>query len=343
MGNLRSLAIGAAGLVAAGAVGSSANAQVVGKTICGLATQHAMATIFYDPFNPAPNGAGNNTFNLVLNRFVTTDNGAKKTQIVNFYFTQPPNGPQFVITSPAASGVTNLLYLQATPGVGGGAPALDETSPVSGAVNVNFGGAAQPDTQSISFTIQVPAGLDVSNGLISLGIVYQCKGTGGLDDEGSNVYLPNAIQFPIKVLSALQANYAGPAIDFGNVQSATAANFSTFVAPVTGPGEVDVRSSGPFDVTLTSQNNFAMNDGATGAANNIAYQLHFLGQTVSSTTAFSEVHCSRAGVAVGEQLPIQARLAQAANANTVAAYSDTLIVTITPTNEAGATQACATL
>ena len=343
MGKLGSFAIAAAGLLGANGFASAANAQVVGKSVCGLATQNVMATIFYDPFNPAPNGAGTNTFNLVLNRFVKTDNGPAKTQIVNFYFTEQPNGPHFVITSTAASGVTNLLYLQGTPGTGGGAPVLDPTAPSTGAINVNFGGASQPDTQSIPFTIQVPAGLDVSNGLISLGIVYQCKGTGGLDSESSNVYLPNAIQFPIKILSALQANYAGPALDFGNVQGATSANFATFVAPNPGPGEVDVRSSGPFDVTLASQNNFMMNDGATGAANNIAYQLHFLGQTVSSTTAFNEVHCSRAGVAIGEQLPIQARLAQAANANTVANYSDTVVVTITPTNEAGATQACATL
>lgn len=343
MGKLRSYAIGVAGLLAAAGFGSASQAQVVGKTICGLATQNVMPTIFYDPFNPAPNGAGVNSFNLVLNRFVKTSGGPEKTQIVNFYFTEPPSGPQFVITSSAASGVGNLLYLQGTPGTGGGAPVLDETSPVTGAVNVNFGGAAQPDTQSLPFTIQVPAGLDISNGLISLGIVYQCKGTGGLNSEQTNIYLPNAIQFPIKILSALQANYAGPALDFGNVQGATAANFATFVAPTTGPGEVDVRSSGPFDVTLASENNFAMNDGAAGPANNIAYQLHFLGQTVSSATPFSEVHCSRAGVAVGEQLPIQARLAQAANANTVANYRDTLVVTITPTNEAGATQACPTL
>jgi len=290
MGIFRNLTL-RAGALAAASLACSAQAQVVGKTTCGLATQNVVATFYYDPFNPVP--ISNQTVTLPLNRFVKTEHGAAKTQQVNFYFTQPTGSPNFVITSSAAPGVSNLLYNQSTPGVGGGAPTLDETSQINGALNINFGGAAQPDIISLPVNISIPPGLDLWYGLtVSFGIVYQCKGTGGLSSEDTNVYLANAILMPVKVLSALQANYAGPAMDFGDVKQAGATGhpFANFQAPISGPGEINVRSSGPYDVTLTSANNFTMVNGAGGPANSIQYKLHFLGQDLTPNSTFSATH-----------------------------------------------------
>ena len=340
MGKFHTLAIGAAGLLGASIASTAVQAQIV-STHCGLGTNNVTATLYYDPFNPNPINQVSTT--LPLSRYVGTSSGAK-TQQVDFYFTQPNGSPAYVITS-TDSTASNLLYNEASPGSGPEASDLSETTQGAGTLEVNFGGTAQPDAVGVPITITVPAGLDLVNGLtVSFGIVYECKGTGGLASEGTPQYIPNAVTLPLRVLSALQANYAGPAVDFGDVQGATASNYATYLAPVSGPGDVDVQSSGPYDVTVSSANNYVMTNGASGAANTIQYSLKFLGQTLSPSSAtFSAVHCERAGVIGGQQLPLRATLGEAANAKTVASYQDTLTITITPTNEVGLKTVCSSL
>ncbi len=151
--------------------------------------------------------------------------------------------------------------------------------------------------------------------------------------------ISNAVQFPVTVLSALQASYAGTALDFGEVGDKTTTQVLATPASYTTPSinRVSVRSSGPYSVTLSSQNAYRLTypGGNLAMPNQVLnYKLAFLGQTRDNASpTFSSVTCLRAGVPASEAdlLPVVATLLEGGFGKLVSAnYADTLTVTIAP-------------
>jgi spore coat protein U-like protein len=241
---------------------------------------------------------------------------------VDFYFVQPAGSPAGYEIRYSNS---NVLYtLPAT-------HSLSVTSPPSGTVFFDFGGNGQPNTVSIPLVVTIPPGLDLSAGdPIAFDIVYICNGRGALRDVTARTTLADAITIKINVLSAVQASYAGPALDFGEVGSLT--DIASFTHSVTGM--VRVASSGPYTVTMASANAYRMTfpgGSLVTSVQNIKYGSHFLGQNNDAANAtFNETACKRAGTG-GENLPLIVTLREGGVAKTPAPdYRDTLTVTITP-------------
>jgi hypothetical protein len=316
----------AAAALAGAALG--AHPALAQTTTCGVTGQaQAASTITYDPFGPS--GLQQVTIPLVLTRYV--GGGGAKTQSVNFVLTKAAGTPNYQVLYNGVS----VLY---TEGATGSHPMID--AQVSGEINYNFGGASAPD-QSTPFNLMVtvPAGLDLSAGQpIRFDILYVCKGTGGMRDVTAPTKLTNAIQININVLSALQASYVGPALDFGEV----GAKSSTQVVsdPGTRTGYIRVASSGPYSVSMRSENGYKLTypGGSTSiAAQSIGYTASLLGQTRSSanSASISQV-CSRAGLSgtapsQGIRIPLAVTLLEGGVGKLPApTYQDNLIVTITP-------------
>jgi spore coat protein U-like protein len=286
----------------------------------------------YDPFSA--NGITNANVNVNFTRFVNSGGG--KTQSIDFYFTQPTGSPAFQITY---AGDPVLYTRPAT-------HALSYTSPPSGTVFYSFGGVAQPDNVTLPFQITIPPGLDVGPGYsIAFDVDYVCKGTGGIADVDSPATLHDVIRLNINVLSALQASYVGPALDFGEIGGVTTAQAPTHVVS----GAIRVASSGPYTVALSSgaANPYRMTypGGSTATAGQyVPYKVKFLGKTKDNASPnFTTQGCIRAGLG-GQNLPITATLEDGGQGKTPAAvYSDTLTVTVTPIVGAGFQLDCPTL
>ncbi len=112
--------------------------------------------------------------------------------------------------------------------------------------------------------------------------------------------------FPVTVLSALQASFAGTALDFGEVGDVT-----NVLAPTVNTGTsnyVRVQSSGAYQVTLASQNAFRLKHPTGSLAvplERIGYSPEVSGADPQqrhapavTSTAFSQ-NCARAGVGLG--------------------------------------------
>ncbi|MET0376682.1 MAG: hypothetical protein ABW128_20815 [Rhizorhabdus sp.] len=310
------------------AVAAWAQPALAQTTACGVTGQaQAASTITYDPFGP--NGLQQVTIPLVLTRYVGS--GGAKTQSVNFVLTKAVGTPNYQVLYMGSS----VLY---TEGATGGHPMID--AQVAGEINYNFGGSSAPDVSTpFNLLVTVPSGLDLSAGQpIRFDILYVCKGTGGLRDVTAPTKLTNAIQININVLSALQASYVGPALDFGEIGTKT----STQVAsdPGTKTGYIRVASSGPYSISMRSQNGYKLtySGGSTSvAAQSIGYQASLLGQTRSAanTASITQV-CSRAGLAgtmpsQGIRIPLLVTLLEGGVGKLPApTYQDNLVVTITP-------------
>jgi hypothetical protein len=307
-------------------------AQATGNS-CSVSGATAASIGDYNPFT----GSSFNQVqvNLNLTRYVAS--GGKKTQQANFYLAQASGSP---------AGLTilyqnfNVLYtLPAT-------HSLALSNPPSGTVFADFGGNGQPDTIQIPFVVTIPPGLDLSSGKpMSFDLVYICSGTGGLLSTLTPTTLANAITLQINVLSALQASYAGPPLDFGEVGGISDAQ----AAAHSETGAIRIASSGPFTVAMTSANSYRMTfaGGDLGnSAETIKYAVRLLGQTKERTNAtFATVACKRAGIA-SENLSIAATLREGGETKTPAPnYYDSLTVTLTPlfTPYGGATVDCANM
>lgn len=301
---------------------------------CGVTGSNVASIGNYDPFSPS--AISSVTTSVTLTRI--TAGGGKKTQDASFYFTKPAGSPAYQIVYNGS----NVLY--EAPAYAG-APTLNvnNANQTPGLVYVNFGGASAPDTQTVSFTVSVPAGADLSaGGVIPFDIRYVCKGTGGLSNVTTPDTLTGAFSLNITVLSALQASYAGPALAFGEIGTTSTATVLAAPATYTRSGAVRVASSGPYSVALTSLNNFQL---TTSGGSNIGYRMNFLGQTRSSASpTFTTVNCLRAGIS-GVNLPVGVTLLEGGQAKIPAPnYSDTLSVTVTPLVTAGGgSQNCAAL
>jgi spore coat protein U-like protein len=282
---------------------------------CGLTGATSTSIGNYNPFS----GSGFSQVELTLN-LTRFRSGSGYTRRVNFYFVLPAGSPAYGIRY---QGFNVLYTLPAS-------RTLSLSSPQSGTVFRDFGGGST-DTISLPFTVTIPGNLDLSAGNpVIFDIRYICDGAGGMTSVSSPTTLMAAMTIKINVLSALQASYAGPALDFGEVGDIADAQAITRTAT----GNVRVASTGPFTVRLSSANGYRMTypGGNVGnAAQSVRFSARFLGQTKSNAAqTFTFVACNRTGTG-GQNLPITVALQEGGTAKVPAPdYLDTLTVTVTP-------------
>jgi spore coat protein U-like protein len=209
--------------------------------------------------------------------------------------------------------------------------ALSLSNPPTGTVYYAFGGSGQPDVVQVPFTITIPPGLDLTAGnSLTFDMVYVCSAAGSLSGRPFPTTLADAITIRVDVVSALQASYAGPAFDFGEVGDLTDSEAQSLRIT----GAIRVASTGPYTVALSSENDYRMTYPGGNPANgsqSLKYSARFLGQTRNSTwPVFSTVICARAGTA-GQNLPIAVTLQEGGEDKVPAPdYADTLTITVTP-------------
>lgn len=308
---------------------SVAHAQA---NICGTDVQvtGGVTAGNYDPFSPTPV-----TFSGVTLTFTRNVGGAgAKTQTMAFYMRQAagsPSGNQVIWPDTSQ----NILFT-----AGGPVPTFNNPNSPSqppGVAVVNWGGAAQPHVITKTVQVTIDPNYDpVAQPTIDFDLVYICKGTGGFQDVSSPVTLAGVIHISINVLSGLQASYAGPALDFGDLSEVTSGG-------AVEQGLFHVRSSGAFNITLTSGNHFLMtypSGPSTPGAGTIGYALTFVGQTRQyGNEIFSIPTCHRAGTNAVQYIPIIATLLEGGLGKTPSpTYVDTLTVTFSPIADPGTSQ-----
>lgn len=335
--NMKTLAA-VVGFAAAG-VATGAQAQTTPNQ-CGITgTVGVNTSIVYDPFNPT--GLQDAIVTIPLTRENYTGGG--DTRIVNFYLKEA-NGradgtkiyPLSVTGSVNVDGIgLNIFY-----GAADGQPIIMPIDILPSAGNeflkINFtGNNAGSDTAQATFRITLPplANLEAVREL-AFDAYFTCNIQGGkfngtVDEDG---YIPNAIKFPITILSALRASYQGTALNFGEIGQVTNAQAGSRVL---SGNYVRVESSGAYSVEMKSENGYLLKKpGATTNLDEIGYKINFLGQERSSTDSPNipiTKTCSRAGIGTAKSLPIVATLVEGgAGKNPSETYSDFLTVTLTP-------------
>ena len=315
---------------------------------CGITGNATAAPAVYDPFNPT----GLATTNITLNLTRVNTSGGGDTREVNFYLRanaatgSRSDGSSIVPTSVNGSASIagiglNIFYnYTATPPII--APSSLLPSGSNRFLHINFtGNNAGSDTAQVVFQVSLPANLDL-NAVQSLAFDahFACNIQGGrnngLQQTGS---FNNAVVFPVTVLSALRTYYAGTALDFGEIGNISTASLQGTPKKTSAGNYVFVQSSGAYSVTLSSQNAFKLKKpGATVAADEVKYNLRFLGvdaNNASAPTANAIAitrSCVRATLSsVGNSLPIQASLQEGGQGkNPSPTYADVLTVTVTP-------------
>jgi hypothetical protein len=328
-----------AAIIAGGALlATPAQAQV---RQCLVTAVSAPQTAQYDPFNPTALQVNN----VVITFTRSNGPGGAKPSTIDMYVqatTPAANGTQLIPISVVGAGTAtglgqNIFYNN--PGAVPNITVPLGTSPVPGVLRWDYSGNnAASDVFVVTFNVILPANLDLtaSQSLI-FNIEYGCNGTGGGPPFSERATAPNAFTLNINVLSALQASFVGPALDFGEVGQLTDADPD----PVKN-ANVRVASSGPYSVELTSQNGYRMTYSGGNPATetqNLRYELTFLGQTRSPTltpgTAITRT-CVRAGLGNpplngGVLLPISATLLEGGTDETPSPnYIDVLTVTVAP-------------
>jgi hypothetical protein len=314
------------------AMAGLAGASAAQAASCGVSGSGSVGTgVFYNPFDT--NALSNVDVTLTLTR--ATGSGGQKTQEVYFVIVLPNGSPAYQVSAQAPGGTTytNVTYVNGS--VPANLPTISSTA--TGQIAYQFGGASQPDTATFNLRVTVPAGIDLSAGKpISLGIRYVCKGTGGMSDVTSATDLTGAIQINVHVLSGLQAFYSGSQFDFGEIGTTSTAQVLATPVRTDAANHFSVKSSGAFNVKLSSQNGFLLKpSGGTGANIQVAYQVKFLGQVLNSTsgpgvTALNK-DCAAVHTTSFSNLPIQATLLEGGQGkNPSGAYTDVLTVTLTP-------------
>lgn len=336
--HLKRAAIGMATIAAA--LAGNAHAATCGIISSGTTS----ATVTYDPFNPT--GLGSTSITLQLSR--VNGSGGQKTDIVNFYLKAQnanANGTTVVANSVIvdgnSSGTGLDVFYDSTESPPVVAPTSVDPSSANKFLKIAFtGNNAASDFATVNFTVQLPPNLNLSNSAtLSFDAIFACSTTGGGSPTQQTGQISNAISFPIKILSALQASYAGTDLAFGEVGNATTTQVGATPANyrTSADNYIRVQSSGPYKVTLTSGNAYRMTypSGSLVTANQrINYSLKFLGLTRDETsTAAITRTCTRAGVggAFEDKLYLQATLREGGQGKVVAPnYRDLLTVTIEP-------------
>jgi hypothetical protein len=330
--------------LAAAGLATSAQAQ----TACGVTGSATATPAVYDPFNPT----GLATTNITMNISRVNPPGGGTTSVVNFYLKansstgSAADGTQIVPLSLSGSGSLdgagqNIFYNYTAL-----APTLLPISllPTSGNrfAKISFtGNNAASNTVAVTFQVSLPANLDLQAiNSLAFDAYFSCNMQGGQNNGQTQTgSFPNAVVFPVTVLSALRTYFAGTALDFGEIGNITTGSLGG-TPKLTGPSNyVFVQSSGAYSVTLSSQNGFKLfRPGAATNADKVDYQLRFLGLNVNPTSnptpgAIAITRsCQRATLtATGNTLPIQAKLLEGGSGKTPSpTYSDVLTITVTP-------------
>jgi hypothetical protein len=329
----RSLAFAALAALATTALPETASAQTI---TCGITGSAVAQAAIYDPFG----NTGLPTTRVTLTMQRINPAGGGKTALVAFYLTGQDEGSNNAIVTPisAAGSVTiygtnqNIFYNYGTPG-----PLLNlATNTPQGYMIVEFtGNNAASDFVTVVFDIQLPRNLDIpANPTIDFDANYHCSGTGGgqpFEDEG---VIPNAVSFPIKVLSGLQASYSGHVLDFGEVGDKTDADIAADQDNYTKSGWVNVRSSGPYTVDMVSQNGYLLTFPGGNPADptqRLLYTATFAGQSVNNASpTYTTVICSRATLDT-KQLPLTAELNEGGTTKAPSEdYQDIISITLAP-------------
>lgn len=335
--NLKTLAA-VVGFAAAG-VATGAQAQTTPNQ-CGITGSAGVATsIVYDPFNPT--GLQDAIVTIPLTRENYTGGG--DTRIVNFYLKEVngrADGTKIYPTSVTGAVNVDGIGLNIFYGSSDNPPYIMPIDVLPSTTNrflkINFtGNNAGSDTAQATFRITLPplADLEAVREL-AFDAHFSCniqggKFNGAYDADG---YIPNAIKFPIKILSALRASYQGTALDFGEIGQVTTAQAQTHVI---SNNYVRVESSGAYSVEMKSDNGYLLKKpDATTPLDQIGYKIKFLGQERSFTSGPNipiTKTCSRAGLDGAKSLAIEATLMEGGEGkNPSDTYSDYLTVTLTP-------------
>lgn len=312
---------------------------------CGITGSATASPALYDPFNPA--GLATTTVQLNLTRI--NGNGGEKTNIVHFFLKSINNKADgaviipTIVTGPVSTNGLNLdiFYDFAEPPPNYGPTNLTLPSAGNRFLRIEFtGNDGKSDSAVVTFNISLPANLDLNaSANLPFDAIFACSTTGGGAQTQQTGQITNAVVFPVTVLSALQASYAGTALDLGEVGDKTTADVLAAPATYTTPifNHVSVRSSGPYTVSLSSQNGYRLTFPGGSLANplhTLNYKLLFAGQTRSNASpTFTTVTCLRAGVPAFEAdaLPVRATLIEGGQGKLVSpTYSDTLTVTVAP-------------
>lgn len=324
----------------------AASAQAQRSPFCGVTgTATAPARITYDPFSPG--GLSQATIPLILqrNRGLLTGH----TGEVSLVLTASPGTPPLNVTYQGH----DVLYRE---GSAAGRPrALNEWDNGAGAageIRYRFGGLFASDLSApLNLRVSIPPGTDLSAGEpVYFDILYICSGELGMLSIPFPTRESRAIRLDVNVVSALQAYYAGSALDFGEIGDVTTeqvrASPDRYTTAATN--SLRVRSSGPYEVRVRSDNDFRLTfpGGSTAdPAETIRYSVNFLGQDIVSNGSFGTRICARAGVGgAAGILPIRARLREGGAGKTPSPnYGDTVTITFSPIVTSSAGQQCASL
>lgn len=322
---------------------SPARAQAQISSVCGV-TGNATAptTITYDPFSAA--GLSEVTIPLVLRRNRGLVLG--RTNEVSLILVAPAGTPPLDITYRGF----RVLYAEgATAGRPRSLDSRDNGAGAAGEIRYNFGSLFSSDVSApLNLRVTVPPGTDLSAGEpIILDILYICSGDLGIASVTTPMRDTGSVRINVNTVSALQAFYAGSALDFGEVGDLTTAAVLAAPDRYTTPSanSLRVRSSGPFEVRMRSQNDFRLTypgGNLADPAQTIRYSARFLGQEVTSNASFGARTCARAGITgAAGNLPLRATLKEGGATKTPAPnYGDTISITFTPIVTASAATNC---
>ena len=335
-----------AALSAAIMAAAPAEAQSQISSVCGVTgSATAPASITYDPFSPT--GLSEVTIPLVLRRNRGLIIG--RTNEVSLVLVAPSGTPPLDITY---RGYRVLYPEGSTAGRPRALDSKDNGAGAAGEIRYDFGSLFASDlSTALNLRVSVPPGTDLSAGdPIILDMLYICSGENGMLSVPVPTRETGSIRINVNTVSALQAYYAGAALDFGEIGDVTTAQVQA--APdrytTSTANALKVRSSGAYEVQVRSQNDFRLTfpGGNLGdAAQTIRYSARFLGQEVTSNASFGTRTCARAGVG-GEAgtLPLRATLKEGGAAKTPATnYADIISITFTPIVSAASATNCAGL
>ena len=335
--------VGAAVFLLSIAFASSANAQAQISSVCGVTgSATAPTTITYDPFSAA--GLSEVTIPLVLRRNRGLVLG--RTNEVSLVLVAPSGTPPLDITYRGF----RVLYAEgATAGRPRSLDSRDNGAGAAGEIRYNFGNLFSSDVSApLNLRVTVPPGSDLSAGEpIILDILYICSGELGIGSVTTPMRDTASVRINVNTVSALQAFYAGSALDFGEVGDLTTAAVLAAPDRYTTPSanSLRVRSSGPFEVRMRSQNDFRLTypgGNLADPAQAIRYSARFLGQEITSNASFGTRTCARAGITgAAGTLPLRATLKEGGATKTPAPnYGDTISITFTPVVTASAATNC---
>jgi hypothetical protein len=312
-------------------------------SVTGDAT--APVSITYDPFSST--GLSQATIPLVLRR--SRGILTALTREVSLVLTVPSGSPVFDVTHQGY----RVLYAEgATAGRPRALTSNDGGAGAAGEIRYTFGGLFASDVSTpLNLRVTVPPGTDLSAGQpIVFDILYICSGEGGMLGVPTPTRYSGAVRINVNVVSALQAYYAGSALDFGEIGEVATATVLAAPARYTtaSSNSLRVKSSGPYEVRVRSQNDFRLTfpgGNLANAAQTIRYSAHFLGREITSNTSFGTRSCTRAGVGgAAGTLPIRATLKEGGSNKTPSSnYGDIISITFSPIISSSAAQSCAGL